>query len=209
MYNPGPLNAQGGKMLGGVTSHAEIGGDCKACHTAPWEAATMADRCIVCHTDIGVQMQDVAFMHGAIMHDNIDSSCRHCHPEHRGADAKLTEIDSSFDHNLSAFPLTNRHAGLACEQCHSSGQFVGLSTSCASCHVDPAYHAGMFNMDCVQCHTTENWSAGYNGPHPEIAEESGSGVNHGGASCRDCHTQTLHAATCTKCHEGNSPEGEH
>ena len=35
MYNPGPLSTQGDRTLGGVTSHAETGGDCNACHVAP------------------------------------------------------------------------------------------------------------------------------------------------------------------------------
>lgn len=214
LYNPGPLNAHSGKMLGRVTSHAEIGGDCEACHAAPWESAAMADRCAVCHTDIASQLQSAASMHGAIMHGNSDFACRDCHPEHRGADAQLTVMGGAdFDHDLGKFPLTGRHAELTCERCHSAGQFAGLSTSCLSCHAEPAYHAGMFDLDCAQCHTTENWSAEYNGPHPGIVEEGESGVNHGGASCRDCHTQTLLAATCTKCHESNNPEdgggGEH
>lgn len=421
MYNPGPLSTQGSQMLGGVTSHAETGGDCEACHVAPWESATMADRCAVCHTDIAEQMRDVASMHGTLLHSNPNLGCRHCHPEHRGADAQLTVMeeatfphevvgfslmghqltsagdpfactdchqedittfaleacdtchrqtdlafmtahtlsfgsacldchdgvdrfgksfdhnvfsfkitgkhvgvacvqchinargladfpvtlqdclschhnddphearfgpdcsqchtaagwtpakfdhnlasfklegkhsevsceschvnkqyqgtptdcfschqqddehngqygtdcaachnpsdwhDASFDHNLSDFPLTGAHAGLPCERCHSSGQFAGLSTACASCHSDPVFHAGMFGSDCASCHTTNNWFVSYNGPHPGIADEGGRGINHGGASCRDCHTQTLQTATCTKCHDGN-PEGEH
>ena len=44
MYSPGPLSKQGNQSLDGVTSHAETGGDCNACHVAPWESATMADR---------------------------------------------------------------------------------------------------------------------------------------------------------------------
>jgi len=420
MYNPGPLNAQSGDMLGGVTSHAEIGGDCKACHTAPWESARMEDRCVDCHGGIAVQMQDVATMHGSMLTDQPDLRCRFCHPEHRGADAKLTElgnlsfphevvkfslsghqfkvtretfacsdchgddiskfdlqtcdtchrqmdlgfitahtlsygsacldchdgVDSlvsnfdhnkfqfkiagkhdgldcakchadarniadfktemqdcyschrnddqhdgrfgldcsichsvngwqpaKFDHNLSAFklegahaevrceechvnnvykgtptdcyschqqddehngrfgtdcaichipaswdnitfdhnatfPLTGAHVNVACEQCHVNNQFLGLSTTCASCHGDPVFHSGMFGLDCAACHTTNNWFAPYNGPHPGIADEGGRGVNHGGASCRDCHTQTLHTATCTACHDSNNPDGE-
>jgi hypothetical protein len=51
----------------------------------------------------------------------------------------------------------------------------------------------------------ENWSAKFLGPHPEIADEGGRGVNHGGASCRDCHTNTLHSATCLACHDSNNP----
>ncbi len=416
LYNPGPLNAKSGEMLGGVASHAEIGGNCKACHTAPWEKETMADRCTACHSIIAGQMKQVASMHGRMEHDNPDLTCRHCHPDHRGSDAALTVMDSAlfphevvgyslnghqttasngpficddchhgdistfasdscqtchrqmdsvftlahslsygdacldchdgvdrfgkdfrhdfafrldgkhievtcvnchldartfadfqnapedcyschrkdephegryglncadchstdawtpakfdhnlsvfklegdhaeaaceschqnrvfagtpsdcyschqqddehggkygtdcaachkptswedatFDHNLSNFPLTGRHIGLECERCHSSGEFAGLSTACVSCHSDPPYHAGLFGTDCQQCHTTENWYAPYNGPHPGIADEGGSGVNHGGVSCRDCHTQTLHSYSeqvCTACHK--------
>jgi hypothetical protein len=419
MFNPGPLNAHSGDALGGVTSHAEIGADCAACHTAPWESAIMADRCAVCHADISSQMRDVASMHGRMLHDNPQLGCRHCHPEHRGADTKLTELgdasfphevvgfslnghqltaahepftcenchaediskfdlktcdtchrqvdvsfmtahtlsygtacldchdgvdrfdknfdhsafsfkitgkhvglacdqchytarnfsdfrttlqdcyschqkdephegrfgvncidchtadgwlpakfdhnlsafklegkhtevpceschvnkvflgtptdcyschqkddhhsgqygtdcsachnpssweDADFDHNRTNFALTGGHAGVACERCHSSGKFAGLSPACASCHGDPAFHAGMFGLDCASCHTVDNWLAKYRGPHPGIADEGGSGVNHGGGSCRSCHTKTLHTATCMKCHNGN-PEG--
>ena len=420
LYNPGPLNAQSGEMLGGVTSHAGIGGNCEACHTAPWESAKMEDRCAVCHSVIAAQMKDVATMHGKMDHDNPDLTCRHCHPDHRGLDAQLTVMnnglfphevvgfslnghqrtasrepftcedchhgdistfapdscqtchrqmdaafalahslaygdvcldchdgvdrlgknfkhnfafkltgghievicskchldarvfadfqnapqdcyschradephngrfgtdcvachstdawtparfdhslaafklegehaeveceschqngvyqgtptdcyschkqddehdgkygtdcaachrptdweDVTFDHNKSNFPLTGRHAGLICEQCHSAGTFAGLSTACVSCHSDPAFHAGMFSSNCAECHTTENWYAPYRGSHPGIADEGGSGVNHGGGSCRDCHTQNLRTATCLACHDSNNPDDE-
>jgi len=465
LYNPGSLNAQSGEMLGGVASHAEIGGKCSACHTAPWESARMEDRCVDCHGNIAVQMQDVATMHGSMLTGQPDLRCRFCHPEHRGPDAKLTELgdrsfphevvgfsmnghqfkasreaficsdchaddissfdiqtcdtchrqmdlslmtahalsygsacldchdgvdglvsnlnhadftfklsgkhdgldcakchtnvrklgdfqtalqdcqachrkdephqgrygfdcatchnengwkpakfdhnlsvfklegkhgetacetchqnsvfigtpadcyschqdkdehdglygsncamchnpsdwdnaefdhdltkfpsmncyschqqddkhagrygtdcaachnpsdwkDATFDHNLSSFPLTGRHTVLPCEKCHSTGQFDGLPAFCASCHGDPGYHAGMFGFECASCHSTENWFTRYSGPHPGIADEGGRGVNHGGASCRDCHTQTLHTATCTACHDSNNPDGD-
>lgn len=421
LYNPGPLNAQSGETLGGVSSHAEIGGNCEACHTAPWEPARMEDRCVDCHGEIAIQMQDVATMHGSILTHQPDLRCRSCHPEHRGADAKLTELgdwsfphetvgfslnghrftimseafvcsdchaddisrfdpqacdtchrqvdlvfmtahtlsfgsdclachdgvdslvtnfdhndftfkllgrhkgvacvnchinarrindfqtttqdchschyndephggrfgadcaachsvdgwkpakfdhnlsafqlvgehaeaqceechadniykgtpsdcyschreddehngqfgtdcaachtpadwdDADFDHNRSNFPLTGRHVGLPCEQCHITGQLAGLTTACASCHADPDFHAGIFGLDCAACHTTNNWYAPYTGSHPGIADEGGRGVNHGGASCRDCHTQTLSSATCLTCHNSNNPDDD-
>ena len=421
LYNPGPLNAQSGEMLGGVTSHAETGGNCEACHTAPWESVRMEDRCVDCHGEIAVQMRDVATMHGSMLTDQPDLRCRFCHPEHRGTDAKLTELgdltfphevvgfslsghqvkvtreafvcfdchsddiskfdlqtcdachrqmdagfmtahtlsfgsacldchdgvdslvtdfdhnkfsfkivgkhagldcakchtdarrlgdfqmtlqncyschvkdeshdgrygfscvdchnengwtpakfdhnlsafklegehaeaacegchqggtfvgtpmdcyschrqddehggqygtdcsachspsdweDANFEHGLSNFPLTGSHLGLACEQCHGNGQFAGLSTACASCHGDPTLHADMFGSDCAACHSTQDWFARYNGPHPGIADEGGSGVNHGGASCRDCHQPTLHTYTCLACHDSNNPDDE-
>ncbi|HUF00685.1 MAG TPA: cytochrome c3 family protein, partial [Anaerolineales bacterium] len=313
LFNPAPLNAQSGRALGGVTSHAEIGGNCESCHTAPWESEIMADRCVVCHTDIATELQSVESLHGAIMFDNPDLACRNCHPEHRGQAAPLTliEIESfpheavgfslnghqrfstgesftcadchhddittfttdtcyvchhqmdaafardhlstfgnsclachdgvdrygdnfdhnqfvfqlrgnhieiscsgchqnartiadlqstpqdcfschsqdephegrfgtdcaschttdgwlpaTFDHNLSGFPLTGRHAELTCEQCHTLGQFAGLSTSCTSCHAEPEFHAGLFGSNCAVCHSTTAWTpAKFNGQH--------------------------------------------
>src|SRR5512147_3159661 len=67
MYSPGALNAQPGNMLGGVSSHAEIAGDCKACHTAPWETATMDDRCSACHVDVAEELLNPASPHGRMM----------------------------------------------------------------------------------------------------------------------------------------------
>jgi hypothetical protein len=354
LYNPGPLNAQSGEILGGVISHAEAGGDCKACHTAPWESEMMADRCVKCHTEVAAQVQNSSSLHGSMMSGNPDLSCRTCHPEHRGAQASLTVMetgsfphevvgfslrghrlsarrepftcadchasdittfapdtcgtchsqmdsafatahsisygnacldchdgvdrfgkgfrhvgtfalegghaglacvkchfdaraladfekapgdcyschqrddehdgrfgtdcaachksnsweDATFDHNRSKFPLTGGHANLECEQCHASGQFAGLSTGCVSCHADPVFHAGIFGTDCASCHTTSDWFAPFTGSHPPIADEGGSGVNHGDTSCRTCHTQTLSTATCTACHDSNNPDGE-
>ncbi|NWG35699.1 MAG: cytochrome c3 family protein [Chloroflexi bacterium] len=411
LYSPGPLNAQNGEMLGGVTSHAETGGNCKACHTAPWESARMEDRCVVCHGNIAVQMKDVATLHGSLLTDQPDLRCRFCHPEHRGADASLTEMNgmafpheavgfslkghqfkvareafvcsdchtvdistfdlqtcdtchrqmdlgfmtghvlsfgsacldchdgvdslvtglnhnnfafklrgkhegvtcvkchvdartlvdfaeapqdcftchfndephegrlgrdcalchsvdgwtpAKFDHNLAAFklegkhasvaceschrnnvfkgtptdcyschrqddehngqlgtdcaachnpsdwenatfdhsrsnfPLTGAHVNVACERCHTGGQFKGLSTACVACHAEPAFHAGLFDTDCAACHNTAAWApAQFNGPHAFP-------LNHGGgATCATCHPSGFTTYTCYGCHEHN------
>jgi hypothetical protein len=166
--------------------HAEVA--CESCHQTGTFVGTPMD-CFSCH-----QQDDE---HGG----QYGTDCAACHNPSDWEDA-------DFDHDLSNFPLTGGHTGVACELCHDSGQFVGLSTSCASCHGDPAYHAGLFGFDCAACHTTENWSARYRGRHPGIADEGGSGVNHGGASCRDCHTSTLHTATCLACHNSNNPDDD-
>jgi len=112
-------------------------------------------------------------------------------------------LPASFDH--SKFPLTGGHAGLACTSCHKSGIFTGLSSACASCHADPAFHAGLFTgTACDQCHTTVAWTpATYNGAHPGGCD--GNCIDHRGASCNDCHTVNLMTATCLKCHDSNTP----
>src|SRR5688500_4777703 len=158
LYNPGPLNAQTGTALGGVTSHAEIGGECQACHTAPWESATMADRCVVCHTDIAAQLNDVASLHGAIMQGNPDLTCRHCHAEHRGVDAPLTVLEQGvFPHDATGFSLQGEHAEIACESCHLDRQFQGTPIDCNSCHQQNDAHAGRFGTDCSACHNPSDW----------------------------------------------------
>lgn len=418
LYSSGPLNAQPGKMLGGVNSHAETGGQCEACHTAPWDSTTMADLCINCHGDIAQQMQEMVALHGAMYQTNPKLECRDCHPEHRGANAPLTvmtggefphellgfslnghrrtvqrepftcadchqnnisvfamdscnachrqmdpvftqahtlsygvacldchdgvdrfgrnfnhavsqfrlegghqevacvqchvdarQLDDfvtapqdcyachraddphearfgmdcgachtvagwtpatfdhnlsafklegaharvacedchqggvyqgvpntcyachqqddehngqfgidcaachtsndweevTFDHNLSNFPLDGAHVNVACEACHTSGQFAGLSTVCVTCHADPDFHIGAFNTNCSDCHSTAAWiPASFNLSHPEPrVDEEGTGINHGYTSCRTCHPSTVRSYTCLACHSDN------
>jgi len=417
IYSPGPLNAQAGEAIGGVTSHADIG-DCKTCHSAPWDVLTMADRCTLCHIDVAVDMRMAASLHGSINHKNPNLKCGHCHPDHRGPDAPLTiatgadfpheelgyslrghqqlvtgeafkcsdchvqslstfnsldcqtchqQIDlvftqahtinygidclachdgvdrfgkafsheafpfrlngkhaqvscvschtnargvidfasapqdcfschgqndahlgrfgtdcgachspeawepAKFDHNLAAFklegehaeasceechqnnvykgtpsdcyschaqhdehggrfgtdcgschtpkdwdqvtfdhnksnfPLVGAHERVQCENCHTGGQFAGLSPACLTCHADPAFHAGAFSSDCASCHTAFVWSpARYNLPHPMVADEGGFGVNHGGTTCKTCHPTNVYSYTCLSCHSNNS-----
>ena len=419
LYNPGPLNAQPGEMLGGVTSHAEIDGQCQACHTAPWSAQNMSDRCVACHGEIARQMQSMVALHGAMYATNPRLVCRDCHPDHKGTDAPLTVMhegefphellgfslnghrqtvrgdafvcsdchaddittfapdscqachrqmdaafagahelsygadclachdgvdtlgrgfrhnvyefkltgqhaeivcvdchrgarrmadlqsapqncsachfdddahlarfgqaceqchstdgwkparfdhnlsvfklegehaeaacedchqggvyqgtpadcyachqkddehngsfgtdcaachtpagwdETTFDHNLSKFPLDGAHVSLACEKCHTIGQFAGLSTACVSCHVDPAFHAGVLGTNCADCHSTASWfPARFNVSHPRPrVEEEGTGVNHGNTSCRTCHPSTVRSYTCLACHSDNN-----
>lgn len=430
MFNPGPLNAQSGRTLGGVRSHAEVDGACEACHSAPWDTVRMADLCVDCHGEIAAQMRDIVALHGAISHKDPDLECRDCHPEHRGEQAPLTVMgagefphellgfslnghkltsprepftcadchqedistfavqtcegchrqidpifaqahllsfgpaclnchdgvdrfgepfnhnaisfqltgqhaevacakchvdarglddfavpsqdcyschfsddphenrfgtdcgachtpegwehttfdhnlaafklegkhaevaceechqnalyqgtpadcnachsqddehegrfgsdcvachtpsdwdDATFDHNLSSFPLTGAHIDLACESCHTPGQFAGVSGQCATCHEDPDFHQGVFSGSCVDCHSTDAWlPASFNLSHPEPrVDEEGTGINHGYTTCRTCHPSTVREYTCLACHsdnqggEGEEHKGDH
>ena len=418
LYNPGPLNAQPGETLGGVRSHAETGGQCEACHSAPWDSVAMADLCVNCHGEIALEMQGMVALHGTMYQKDPKLECRDCHPEHRGADAPLTAMrggefphellgfslnghrrtvrnevftcvdchqedistfapescdachrqmdpafaqahllsfgaacldchdgvdrfgegfnhnvsqfkltglhrevacvqchvdarelaafqtapqdcyschrtddphetrfgtdcgachstvgwesatfdhnlsafklegeharvacegchqngvyqgtptdcyschsqddehggrfgtdcgachnpsdweDATFDHNRSNFPLDGAHVNVACESCHTNGQFAGLSSQCVACHADPDFHLGAFETNCADCHSTAAWSpARFNVSHPEPrVDEEGTGVNHGGTTCRTCHPSTVRSYTCLACHSDN------
>lgn len=196
-----------------------FGQDCAACHTPDgWETAKFDHNLSAFKLEGEHARVACVDCHKNDVYQGTPSDCYSCHQqddEHNGqygTDCSACHTPNSwegavFDHSKSNFPLTGRHSNLACESCHVGGQFSGISSSCASCHADPAFHAGMFSSNCAECHSTSNWSAVYRGPHPGIADEGGSGVNHGNTSCRTCHVSTLSSATCTACHEGNNFEG--
>ena len=163
MYNPGPLNAQAGEILGGVASHAETGGQCEACHSAPWDSVTMADLCVNCHGEIGLQMQSMITLHGAMYQNNPKLECRDCHTEHKGAGAPLTIMQGGeFPHELLGFSLnghrlTVQREPFSCADCHHDDISTFASDSCDACHrqMDTVFaqaHLLSFGTECLDCH---------------------------------------------------------
>jgi hypothetical protein len=209
LFSPGPLNAQAGKPLGGVTSHAETGRHCEACHAPFWSATGMADLCMKCHTDIAAEQFNLQSVHGSLVQGGMSGSCWTCHPDHRGANSSLTFIDPAhFSHDKlgfpNPFPLTGAHIGLACTKCHVNNVYTGTPNDCVSCHPEPASHIGKFNTACAQCHSTKNWNANFK--HPNSCGQVDC-LNHFRATCADCHPVNYSTATCTKCHRDNNPGG--
>lgn len=215
LYSPGPLNAQVGESLGGVTSHAQTGGECKLCHVAPWDVMTMADRCASCHLDVAVQMREVASLHGAMNHKNPDLKCGHCHPDHRGPDAPLTvATGADFPHEELGYSLNGHQfkvtrEAFLCNDCHTDGITTFNPAVCANCHrqMDLAFataHELGWGADCLSCHdgvdtfgndfNHSNFVFPLTGKHVEV-------------SCYACHTDArtvsdLQAARqdCASCH---------
>ncbi|GAB4415604.1 MAG: hypothetical protein Kow002_00800 [Anaerolineales bacterium] len=163
LYNPGPLNAQEGEALGGVRSHAEIGGECEACHTAPWEVESMADRCVNCHGEIATQMQNMLTLHGTMYQNNPRLECRHCHPDHKGANAPLTVMQGGeFPHELLGYSLNGHRQtvqgdAFLCADCHADDIASFDQDACETCHrqMDAVFtqaHILSYSSDCLACH---------------------------------------------------------
>jgi hypothetical protein len=216
LYSPGALNAQAGETLGGVTSHAQIGKDCKACHTAPWESAHMADRCAACHTDIAAQMFDVAKLHGLITKKSPTLACRDCHPDHRGPSAALTDLGSNtFPHETLGFSLNGHQQkvtreAFVCADCHTQSIAAFDQAVCADCHnkMDAAFsqkHTLDYGTDCLACHdgadrfgksfTHANFPFRLDGKHAQV-------------NCAQCHANARVLADfqstptdCFSCHQ--------
>ena len=195
--------------------NGQYGKECDECHTSTiWEhekldhskfafpltGAHSTVDCLKCH-------QNSVFKGAPVI-------CYGCHQKddkHKGQYGEQCDLchattawkPSTFSHQKTSFPLTGAHTNLLCTSCHKNGQFQTAPNFCDGCHGDPAFHSGLFGVECVSCHSTSNWSAKYTGPHPSFGE--GGGIRHGGAGCRDCHTVNLMSAVCTKCHGGKNP----
>jgi hypothetical protein len=204
-----------------------IGMECRSCHTQddPHGGQFTVD-CSECHTaagwdDLIFSHGSTGFLleaahaepgcgdcHPGGRYVDTPSSCIGCHAEddrHNGAfgtdcaacHRPTTWADWTFDHDLSAFPLTGAHRSTACTGCHSGGSFAGTPTSCSACHAKPSSHGSVFGGSCGSCHSTSAWRpASFNGPHPFP-------MNHGGAggNCSTCHPSSLMDYSCTGCHE--------
>ncbi|MFN3491433.1 MAG: cytochrome c3 family protein, partial [Anaerolineales bacterium] len=162
MFSSGDLNNQPGETIGGVNSHAQIS-ECKACHTAPWERETMANRCVACHTNIAKELLNVDELHGAIARNDSSLTCRDCHREHRGAHASLTELGAhTFPHEVLGYSLnghqfTMKREAFVCSDCHGDDITTFSSDSCVTCHSDidivfTKTHLLTFGQNCLDCH---------------------------------------------------------
>jgi hypothetical protein len=206
IFSPGALNAESHDevRLGGVRSHAEIDGQCSACHAAPWSGTTMSARCLDCHADVRMQIDAHAPLHGKmtdVMH------CRSCHSEHNGPHAALTSLER-FDHGMAAFPLMGKHRDVECQACHKSKTYLGTPQTCAACHAEPVVHKGKFGTECAQCHTTSTWksTSGMNLAKGTFSHDSTSFPltgKHASADCKSCHVNNVFRGTaksCASCH---------
>jgi hypothetical protein len=202
LYSPGALSdsKRTNVALGGVSSHADTGRNCGACHAPPWSKETMADRCLNCHADVRRQIDGGLSLHGKFA---AGRKCRQCHTEHKGAHGTLTSL-AHFDHDCARFHLTGAHRQVACQSCHTGGGYKGTPQTCAGCHAEPptpAVHKHSYGKSCASCHGTQTWK-GSSFQHTIFS------INHGRrrgtqSTCATCHpnAEKPREYTCYNCHE--------
>ncbi|MGA1225250.1 MAG: cytochrome c3 family protein [Phycisphaerales bacterium] len=179
-------------LIGG---HAAV--DCTACHPNAIEGIfnNAPIECEACHaTDV---TRSTSLDHIAL---GLTTGCDRCH-------TPVAWVPAGFAHP-SSFPLSLGHGGLGCAECHTTpGVFTGLSTDCASCHLDdyqattnPNHAAAGFSTDCRSCHTTAQWPGG-GFIHPSTFPLTQA---HSGHQCSACHTTpgvfVGLSTDCVSCH---------
>lgn len=213
IFSPGALNAEtGGEEIGGILKHADLGGNCGACHTAFWTDETMADRCVYCHRSIDIEHSDAGSLHG---HFLSTYTCRDCHTEHQGSLASLTSFELvTFPHETVGFSL-RAHVNLwdktrvDCMTCHTQTVRAFVVDTCAECHLEDdgvfmLDHFQLFGLECLACHDgIDRFSGGYEHAASQFPLEG----RHQDVPCVDCHRNHTTLArlratprSCAACH---------
>ncbi len=156
-------------------------------------------KCLDCHTEVNELIKSNHGFHSSS--DVKGKECSECHGEHFGRDFDVIRFDEDkFDHSKTKFELTGKHSETKCEECHKTEfikikklkerkkTFLGLETSCVSCHSD--FHQGTLSSDnCVDCHNTEAWR-----PAPNFLHNNSKfklvGA-HKKVDCEKCHKKEI------------------
>lgn len=167
--------------------------ECSACHSSG-QYSGLSTECVSCHLDDYNSTDDPN--HRAL---NFPTTCDDCH----GTSAKSWE-DAEFSH--AAFPLKGQHQLAECSDCHTSGTYAGISSACASCHLDdynstddPDHRALNFPTECDDCHGTSanSWEA-RSFDHASYWPLRGA---HTSLDCSRCHAQGYNLPKdCYGCH---------
>lgn len=168
--------------------------------------------------------------------------CSDCHRDpHRGETAAVVaaagcetchKVEAwravAFDHGKTRYPLSGRHAQVACDRCHAHAEaasasssrlaFKGAATDCAGCHQDP--HGGQFaaaasgRTACERCHATDSLAAS-RFSHARDSRYALDGA-HARIACAACHKPEARGGVrvvrykplpvaCAGCHGGSRP----
>jgi len=165
-----------------VAKHGEL--ECSDCHQ-PHDWADVSAACIDCHAKDDVHQ------------GRLGTDCVACH----NAFDWTQVLAEDFDHSLTRYPLTGKHASIpTCESCHAGGQLAGTPTQCVACHRQDDAHNGNFGLDCAACHATSGWQDATFDHNRTSFKLSGA---HAGVACESCHRGGVTAGTssaCVDCH---------
>lgn len=137
--------------------------------------------CVACHQDVHL--------------GQVGDRCESCH----AVDAAHFAV-VGFSHDRAPFPLTGRHAPLACDACHKTDtrafpsgrgtarRLTGIGIECVACHADP--HDGQLMTGCQSCHTVQTFAVSHYTHRNERSLRAFFAGKHLSVTCSACHKPT-------------------
>ncbi len=187
--------------------HEELEGisNCARCHDV--KEGLSGDRCLDCHGEIKVQLDNKKGLHWRIREGEKGKGCGFCHSEHNGREFELIYWDEgieNFEHDQTGFALEGRHSAKKCRDCHrpdyilktirdqnpdldTERTFLGLERRCTACHQD--IHLAQFKRGCIECHGMESWRPALLFTHDRASYSLGG--KHLSVPCGKCHKNAL------------------
>ncbi len=225
--------------------HAALEGirNCTQCHQLRQRGIDNA-KCLECHAPLKRRIAERKGLHAR----SSERNCADCHRDHFGQEFALVTFDTAkFDHTDAGFELEGAHHDLGCRDCHEPGlvhapdvrafasrhggldrTFLGLGTTCRTCHESDDPHDDQFgDRACTACHTQQDWTpaSGFDhdrakyrltGAHRKVDcagchRDQGRDPRHprvrytglASGACSDCHTDPHGGAmrgACATCH---------
>jgi hypothetical protein len=207
--------------------HGPAIGTCQNCHTyTSWKPIRSTPE--FNHDQTGYPLRGMhqavscTRCHLSLVFKNVSTQCGDCHADlHRGQfgnncaschSVKGWQVSSrDIQNHQNRFPLVGAHAMLECEACHkgaATGQFVGLSTECYSCHQQDFKTAvpdhSAFPTACQSCHSMDTWF-GAKFDHLAVTGYALTGM-HATLECTACHLNNQFKGTpaaCFACHQSD------
>lgn len=204
--------------LASVHAHLEGLSNCTNCHILGDQVSD--EKCLDCHREIKDLISQNRGYH--VSAEVKAKKCFECHNDHHGRNFQIIRFDTdNFDHQLTGYPLEGAHAKKECKDCHKAefitisklkekkGTYLGLETSCLSCHQD--YHQSTLSENCTNCHDAEKFKPASKFDH-ENAKFKLRG-KHQNLECIKCHKtgekdgkkyqefKGIAFTNCTSCHE--------
>jgi len=170
--------------------------ECTACHKDTNYSIVENQTCLDCHGNHEANFAQTHFQ-------DFGPDCIACHD---GQDRMI-----NYDHNTTRFPLEGKHGQVKCAECHTSGDFKNTPQDCQQCHTEPSMHQGLFDQNCVNCHSAQGWVPALldNQPFDHLGTAGFSLALHGidyaqqAINCKTCHPNSLQSfdiQTCIDCH---------
>ncbi|MFC1490634.1 cytochrome c3 family protein [Candidatus Latescibacterota bacterium] len=183
--------------LNGV--HATLA--CSECHSDGY-TSTLPTTCVGCHENDYLSAADP--VHERIF---LPLSCEACHTENSWS-------PSTYDHSDTGFLLTESHASIGCNACHTSSDGRYPPAECYLCHSAeynsaPDHVSFGYGSNCIECHNQSVWEDA-TFEHDSFPIYSGAHRSEW-SSCNECHTDSAHLTefSCIVCHNQNLMASEH
>lgn len=179
--------------------------DCFECHKKTTDAARVfqfspavsENQCAACHQDVHK--------------GKLGTNCSQCHTETSFV-SLTSNTKTSFNHNVTDYPLEGKHLGVDCMKCHKGRYTDPINFSaCKNCHTD--YHKGELTKngispDCAECHSVKE---GFDHSSYSLAQHQKTKFplegGHAATPCFACHVSEKRwsfkkdGSACTQCHK--------